>query len=198
MYKNIIKPLADFIAALFLLVLLFPIILLTALLLLITNKGKVFFFQKRPGLNNKLFKIIKFKTMKDAFDENGLPLPDFIRMTKVGSFVRSTSLDELLQLINVLKGDMSLVGPRPLLMQYLSRYTPEQAKRHEVKPGITGWAQVNGRNAINWEDKFNYDIEYVYKQSFFLDFSILCKTIISVIKRKGISSNNNATMEEFI
>mgnify|MGYP000719299762 CR=1 FL=1 len=198
MYKNIIKPLADFIAALFLLVLLFPIILLTALLLLITNKGKVFFFQKRPGLNNKLFKIIKFKTMKDAFDENGLPLPDFIRMTKVGSFVRSTSLDELLQLINVLKGDMSIVGPRPLLIQYLSRYNSEQIKRHNVKPGITGWAQVNGRNAINWEDKFNYDIEYVYKQSFFLDFSILCKTIISVIKRKGISSNNNATMEEFI
>ena len=198
MYKNIIKPLADFIAALFLLVLLFPIILLTALLLLITNKGKVFFFQKRPGLNNKLFKIIKFKTMKDAFDENGLPLPDFIRMTKVGSFVRSTSLDELLQLINVLKGDMSIVGPRPLLIQYLSRYNSEQIKRHNVKPGITGWAQVNGRNAINWDDKFNYDIEYVYKQSFFLDFSILCKTIISVIKRKGISSNNNATMEEFI
>ena len=198
MYKNIIKPLADFIAALFLLVLLSPIILLTALLLLITNKGKVFFFQKRPGLNNKLFKIIKFKTMKDAFDENGLPLPDFIRMTKVGSFVRSTSLDELLQLINVLKGDMSIVGPRPLLIQYLSRYNSEQIKRHNVKPGITGWAQVNGRNAINWEDKFNYDIEYVYKQSFFLDFSILCKTIISVIKRKGISSNNNATMEEFI
>ena len=198
MYKNIIKPLADFIAALFLLVLLSPIILLTALLLLITNKGKAFFFQKRPGLNNKPFKIVKFKTMRDTFDNNGVPLPDDVRLTKVGRFVRSASLDELLQLLNVLKGDMSLVGPRPLLMQYLSRYSPEQAKRHNVKPGITGWAQVNGRNAINWEDKFNYDIEYVYKQSFFLDFSILCKTIISVIKRKGISSNNNATMEEFI
>ena len=130
--------------------------------------------------------------------EFGSPLSDEERLTIVGRFVRSASIDEILQLINVLKGEMSLVGPRPLLIKYLNRYSEEQAKRHNVKPGITGWAQVNGRNAINWEDKFNYDIEYVYKQSFFLDFSILCKTIISVIKRKGISSNNNATMEEFI
>jgi len=198
MYKNIIKPLADFIAALFLLVLLFPIILLTALLLLITNKGKVFFFQKRPGLNNKPFKIVKFKTMRDAFDKNGVPLQDEFRLTRIGGFIRSTSLDELLQLVNVLKGDMSLVGPRPLLMQYLSRYSPEQAKRHLVKPGITGWAQVNGRNAISWEQKFKLDIEYVEKQSFLLDIRIFLKTFINVINRKGISADGNATMEEFL
>ena len=197
MYKNIIKPLADFIAALFLLVLLSPIILLTSLLLLITNKGKVFFLQKRPGLNNKPFKIIKFKTMKDAFDENGLPLPDFIRMTKVGNLVRASSLDELLQLINVLKGDMSIVGPRPLLIQYLSRYNSEQIKRHNVKPGITGWAQVNGRNAINWDEKFILDVEYTYKLSFILDISILWMTILYVIKRKNINTKDNSTMEEF-
>ena len=198
MYKNIIKPLADFIAALFLLVLLFPIILLTALLLLITNKGKAFFFQKRPGLNNKPFKIVKFKTMRDAFDKNGVPLQDEFRLTRIGGFIRSTSLDELLQLVNVLKGDMSLVGPRPLLMQYLSRYSPEQAKRHLVKPGITGWAQVNGRNAISWEQKFKLDIEYVEKQSFLLDIRIFLKTFINVINRKGISADGNATMEEFL
>jgi lipopolysaccharide/colanic/teichoic acid biosynthesis glycosyltransferase len=198
MYKNIIKPLADFIAALFLLVLLSPIILLTALLLLITNKGKAFFFQKRPGLNNKPFKIVKFKTMRDAFDKNGVPLQDEFRLTRIGGFIRSTSLDELLQLVNVLKGDMSLVGPRPLLMQYLSRYSPEQAKRHLVKPGITGWAQVNGRNAISWEQKFKLDIEYVEKQSFLLDIRIFLKTFINVINRKGISADGNATMEEFL
>ena len=172
MYKNIIKPLADFIAALFLLVLLSPIILLTALLLLITNKGKAFFFQKRPGLNNKPFKIVKFKTMRDAFDKNGVPLQDEFRLTRIGGFIRSTSLDELLQLVNVLKGVMSLVGPRPLLMRYLSRYTSEQAKRHKVKPGITGWAQVNGRNAISWEEKFKLDVEYVEKQTISLDLKI--------------------------
>ena len=197
MYKNIIKPLADFIAALFLLVLLSPIILLTALLLLITNKGKAFFFQKRPGLNNKPFKIVKFKTMRDAFDKNGVPLQDEFRLTRIGGFIRSTSLDELLQLVNVLKGDMSLVGPRPLLMQYLSRYSPEQAKRHLVKPGITGWAQVNGRNAISWEQKFKLDIEYVEKQSFSLDIKILWMTFLNVIQRKGISADGHVTMEEF-
>ena len=197
MYKNIIKPLADFIAALFLLVLLFPIILLTALLLLITNKGKAFFFQKRPGLNNKPFKIVKFKTMRDTFDNNGVPLPDDVRLTKVGRFVRSASLDELLQLLNVLKGDMSLVGPRPLLMQYLSRYNTEQIKRHNVKPGITGWAQVNGRNAISWEEKFKLDVEYVEKQTISLDLKILWLTVYYLIKRKGISAEGHATMEEF-
>jgi lipopolysaccharide/colanic/teichoic acid biosynthesis glycosyltransferase len=142
--------------------------------------------------------IIKFKTMRDAFDNNGTPLPDEYRLTSAGSFIRSVSLDELLQLVNVLKGDMSLVGPRPLLMQYLSRYNSEQAKRHNVKPGITGWAQANGRNAISWEEKFKLDVEYVEKQSFFLDIRILLKTFINVINRKGISADGNATMEEFL
>jgi lipopolysaccharide/colanic/teichoic acid biosynthesis glycosyltransferase len=190
--------LGDLIISLLLLIILSPIIILTAILLLIANNGKVFFFQQRPGLNCKPFKIVKFKTMRDAFDKNGDPLPDDVRLTKIGRFVRSASLDELLQLLNVLKGDMSLVGPRPLLMQYLSRYSPEQAKRHLVKPGITGWAQVNGRNAISWEQKFKLDIEYVEKQSFLLDIRILFKTFINVIHRKGISADGNATMEEFL
>lgn len=197
MYKHIIKPLTDFFAALILLIVLSPIILLTAILLFISNKGKVFFFQQRPGLNNKPFYIVKFKTMRDAFDNNGVPLPDEVRLTKVGNFVRSVSLDELLQLVNVVKGDMSLVGPRPLLMQYLPRYSPEQAKRHNVKPGISGWAQVNGRNAISWEQKFKYDVEYVEKQSFTLDLKILWMTFVKVIQRKGISADGHATMEEF-
>jgi lipopolysaccharide/colanic/teichoic acid biosynthesis glycosyltransferase len=197
MFKFFIKPLGDFFIALILLIILSPIILLTAILLVLANNGKVFFFQQRPGLNSKPFKIVKFKTMRDAFDKEGIPLPDESRLTKVGSIVRSASLDELLQLINVLKGDMSLVGPRPLLMQYLTKYSPEQAKRHNVKPGITGWAQVNGRNAISWEQKFSYDVEYVKKQSFFLDVKILWKTLVNVLLRKGISSDGHATMEEF-
>ena len=197
MYKHFIKPLCDFFIAISLLIILFPIILLTAILLFFINNGKVFFFQQRPGLNSIPFKIVKFKTMRDAFDNDGVPLPDDVRLTKFGSIVRSASLDELLQLINVLKGDMSLVGPRPLLMQYLSRYSPEQARRHEVKPGITGWAQVNGRNAISWEQKFMYDIEYVEKQSFALDIKILWMTFLNVIQRKGISADGHVTMEEF-
>lgn len=197
MYKKLIKPGFDFIISFCLLIILSPIILGTALLLFIANQGKVFFFQRRPGLHNKPFNIVKFKTMRDAFDENGVPLPDEVRLTKTGRFVRAASLDELLQLINVLKGDMSLVGPRPLLMQYLTRYTPEQARRHNVKPGITGWAQVNGRNAINWEKKFQLDVEYVEKQSFFIDVKILWLTFINVLTQKGISSEGHATMEEF-
>jgi len=197
MYRHFIKPLCDFFIALFLLIILSPIILLTAILLFLANNGKVFFFQHRPGLNSKPFKIVKFKTMRDAFDNDGVPLPDDVRLTKVGSIVRSASLDELLQLINVLKWDMSIVGPRPLLMQYLSRYSPEQARRHEVKPGITGWAQVNGRNAISWEQKFKYDVEYVNKQSFDLDMKILWMTFLNVIQRKGISADGHVTMEEF-
>ena len=197
MFKHFIKPLGDFFIALFLLIILSPIILLTAILLFPINNGKVFFFQQRPGLNGKPFKIVKFKTMRDAFDNEGIPLPDVLRLTKIGSIIRSVSLDELLQLINVLKGDMSLVGPRPLLMQYLFRYSPEQARRHEVKPGITGWAQVNGRNAISWEQKFKYDVEYVEKQSFALDFKILWMTFLNVLQRKGISADGHVTMEEF-
>jgi lipopolysaccharide/colanic/teichoic acid biosynthesis glycosyltransferase len=197
MYRQFIKPFCDFFIAFFLLLILTPIIIIIAILLFLANNGKVFFFQLRPGLNSKPFKIVKFKTMRDAFDQDDVPLPDDIRLTKVGSFVRSASLDELLQLINVLKGDMSLVGPRPLLMQYLSRYSPEQAKRHNVKPGITGWAQVNGRNAISWEQKFKFDVEYVNRQSFGLDLKILLMTFLNVLQRKGISADGHATMEEF-
>lgn len=198
MYKTFIKPIADYLISFILLVMLSPFILITILLLLIANKGSVFFLQMRPGLNAQPFKIIKFKTMRDAFDEYGRPLPDAIRLTKVGRFIRATSLDEVLQLINVLKGEMSLIGPRPLLMQYLERYTPEQARRHQVKPGITGLAQVNGRNAISWEEKFKYDIEYVDKQSFLLDIKILCMTFVNVLQQKGISADGQATMEEFM
>jgi undecaprenyl phosphate N,N'-diacetylbacillosamine 1-phosphate transferase len=197
MFKYFIKPLGDFFIAILLLFILSPIILFTAITLFLSNNGKVFFFQQRPGLNSKPFKIIKFKTMRDEFDKEGIPLQDDLRLTKVGIIVRSASLDELLQLINVLKGDMSLIGPRPLLMQYLTRYSPEQAKRHNVKPGITGWAQVNGRNAISWEQKFKYDVEYVEKQSFTLDLRILWMTFLNVIQRKGISADGHVTMEEF-
>ena len=197
MFKSFLKPLCDFLFALLLLIILSPIIISTAFFLFIANNGKVFFLQPRPGLNSKPFRIIKFKTMRDTFDKNGNPLPDDVRLTKVGSIVRSASLDELLQLINVLKGDMSLVGPRPLLMQYLPRYSPEQAKRHNVKPGITGWAQVNGRNAISWEEKFKLDVEYVEKQSLLLDMKILWMTFINVLQRKGISADGHVTMEEF-
>jgi lipopolysaccharide/colanic/teichoic acid biosynthesis glycosyltransferase len=196
-YKKIIKPIADFGAALLLLVILSPIILLSIFLLAFTNRGSVFFFQQRPGLNSVPFKIIKFKTMRDAFDEKGNPLPDELRLTIIGKFVRSASIDELLQLINVIKGDMSLVGPRPLLMQYLERYSPEQARRHEVKPGITGWAQVNGRNEISWEEKFRFDVEYVDKISFRLDFKILWMTFLKVLQRNGVSAKGHVTMEEF-
>lgn len=167
------------------------------MLLAIANEGSIFFLQTRPGYQAKPFNIIKFKTMRDAFDDTGKPLPDEHRLTKIGQWVRSASLDELLQLVNVLKGDMSLVGPRPLLMHYLDRYTLEQARRHDVKPGITGWAQVNGRNAISWEEKFRYDVEYVQKQSFTLDIKIIWMTFFYVIRRKGVSAAGHVTMEEF-
>ena len=167
------------------------------ILLATANNGNIIFLQLRPGLYGKPFKIIKFKTMRDAFDDAGNPLPDEVRLTKVGKWVRSVSLDEVLQLINVLKGDMSLVGPRPLLMHYLDRYTPEQARRHEVKPGITGWAQVNGRNAISWEEKFRLDAEYVDRISFGLDCKIFWMTFLKVVQRKGISADGHETMDEF-
>lgn len=197
MYRNYIKPIADFFVSLLLLVCFSPVIILTMLFLCFSNKGNIFFFQQRPGYKGKPFLIIKFKTMVDAYDQDGNALPDDQRITKVGKFVRSASLDELLQLVNVLKGEMSLVGPRPLLMQYMSRYSLEQAKRHNVKPGITGWAQVNGRNAISWDQKFKYDIEYIEAQRFSLDLKILWMTFTNVIKRKDISSEGHATMEEF-
>ncbi len=198
LYRNSIKPVFDFISAFALLAILSPIIVLTTLVLVIANNGRVFFLQPRPGLNAQFFKIIKFKTMRDAFDSEGKPLPDELRLTRIGQFVRAASLDELLQLINVLKGDMSLVGPRPLLVQYLTLYNKEQARRHEVKPGITGWAQVNGRNAISWEEKFRLDVEYVDKQSFWLDCKILWMTFLNVIQRKGISADGHVTMGEFM
>jgi lipopolysaccharide/colanic/teichoic acid biosynthesis glycosyltransferase len=197
LYNNIFKPIFDFLVGLFLLIFLSPLIFVTIVLLSISNKGDILFLQLRPGLHGKPFKIIKFKTMRDAFDSKGIPLPDEERLTKIGEFVRSVSLDELLQLVNVIKGDMSLVGPRPLLMDYLSRYTLEQARRHEVKPGITGWAQINGRNAISWEQKFKLDLEYLEKQSFAFDFKILWVTFLNVIKRKGIRADGHVTMEEF-
>ncbi len=198
MYRNYIKPIADFLISLLLLVCFSPVIILTMVFLCFSNKGKIFFFQQRPGYKGRPFLIIKFKTMVDAYDQNGNSLPDEQRITKFGRVVRSTSLDELLQLVNVLKGEMSLVGPRPLLMQYMSRYSPEQAKRHNVKPGITGWAQVNGRNAISWDQKFQFDIQYVENQSFILDIKILYMTCVNVLKRKNINAANHATMEEFL
>ena len=197
MYTHFIKPLGDFCVSLFLLIILSPVILFTAFLLLFANSGNIFFFQERPGFKCKPFKIVKFKTMRDAFNSEGIPLPDQDRLTKTGKFIRSLSLDELLQLINVLRGEMSLIGPRPLLMKYLTLYNEEHAKRHNVKPGITGWAQVNGRNAISWEEKFNLDIEYVNKLSFSLDLKILWMTFLNVILRKGISPDGHVTMEEF-
>jgi lipopolysaccharide/colanic/teichoic acid biosynthesis glycosyltransferase len=166
-------------------------------LLSIANKGKPFFFQPRPGKNSKIFKVIKFKTMTDQKDALGNLLPDEQRLTPIGNFVRKTSLDEIPQLINVIKGDMSLVGPRPLLVEYLPLYNQTQQRRHEVKPGITGWAQINGRNAIGWDKKFEYDIWYVDHLSFSLDVWILWLTIKKVFKREGISQDGQATMEKF-
>lgn len=197
MYKLLIKPFIDFFTALMGLLILSPILILTIFFLLIANQGKPFFFQLRPGKNGKIFKIIKFKTMNDKKDVNGQLLSDEMRLTKVGSFVRKTSLDEIPQLINVLLGDMSIVGPRPLLTGYLHLYNDFQNRRHEVKPGITGWAQVNGRNAISWDKKFEYDVWYVDHQSFMLDVEILFKTILKVVKRDGINAVDSATIEPF-
>ena len=172
MFKHFIKPFGDLIISLLLLIILSPIIILTAILLLIANNGKIFFFQQRPGLNCKPFKIVKFKTMTDKKDTDGNLLNDDKRLTKVGRFVRKTSLDEIPQLLNVLIGDMSLIGPRPLLPEYLPLYNSEQKKRHLVRPGITGWAQVNGRNTISWQQKFEYDVWYVDNLSFLVDVKI--------------------------
>lgn len=197
MYRSIVKPLLDIIAALIAIIIFSPIILLVFFLLLLNNNGSVFFFQKRPGKNGRIFKIIKFKTMNDRKDSLGNLLPDSKRLTKLGNTIRKLSLDELPQLFNVIKGDMSLVGPRPLLPEYLSLYNLEQARRHEVKPGITGWAQVNGRNAITWEDKFIKDVWYVKKQSFFLDLKIVFKTIKKVLVREDINTIGEATTKRF-
>ena len=197
MYKKIFKPLADIFVALVVLLLFSPLIVLIIVLLAVANKGDVFFFQQRPGYKSKPFYIIKFKTMREAWDEQGNPLPDDHRLTAIGRKVRSWSLDELLQVINVLRGEMSIVGPRPLFMKYLSLYSKEQLRRHDAMPGITGWAQVNGRNAITWKKRFELDVEYVEKQSFWLDLRILFMTVWNVISRKGITAEGHETMFEF-
>ena len=198
MYKYFFKRLIDFILVLCVLLVIWPILLIVTVWLHFANKGTgAFFTQDRPGKNGKIFKVIKYKTMTDERDAEGDLLPDADRLTKVGRFVRSTSIDELPQLINVLKGDMALIGPRPLLPQYLPLYSPEQARRHEVRPGITGWAQINGRNAISWTKKFEYDVWYVDHCSFLLDLKIVFLTIKKVFIREGISQEGQATMEFF-
>ena len=198
MYKHCFKRVIDFIIALCVLAVIWPILAVIALWLHFANKGAgAFFTQARPGKNGKIFRVIKFKTMTDERDKDGNLLPDAQRLTKVGRLVRSTSIDELPQLINVLKGDMALIGPRPLLPQYLPLYSKEQARRHEVRPGITGWAQVNGRNAISWTRKFELDVWYVDHISFALDVKIVFMTIKKVFVREGISQEGQATMEFF-
>ena len=197
MYSKIVKPILDFLLAVIGFIILLPVFLLVTILLFIANQGKPFFIQRRPGKNCKVFSIIKFKTMNDRKDTNGNLLSDAERLTTVGKFVRKTSLDEIPQLLNVIKGDMSLVGPRPLLTDYVQLYNEFQNQRHNVKPGITGWAQVNGRNAISWGKKFDYDILYVDTVSFVLDLKIIFLTIKKVILKEGINSDNAATTEPF-
>ena len=198
MYSHFFKRVIDFVLILGVFVVLWPLLLLIAFWLHFANKGAgAFFLQDRPGKKGKIFKVIKFKTMTDERDAEGNLLPDEKRLTKVGKFVRSTSIDELPQLINVLKGDMALIGPRPLLVQYLPLYSKGQTRRHEVRPGITGWAQVNGRNAISWTKKFELDVWYVDHCSFLLDLKILFLTIKKVFVREGISSETSVTMEPF-
>ena len=196
-YANTVKRFFDILVALLLLILSLPVTLLIIILLTINNNGKIFFLQPRPGLKKKIFTLIKFKMMNDKKDEHGHLLPDIERLTATGKFIRKTSLDEIPQMINVLKGDMSLIGPRPLLVEYLPLYNSIQARRHEVKPGITGWAQVNGRNAISWQQKFEFDVWYVDNISFKTDLKILWMTINKVFKSEGINSSNSATMEKF-
>lgn len=198
MYKYDLKRVFDFILVFIVLAIIWPILLLITLWLQFANKGAgAFFTQERLGKDGKIFQVIKFKTMTDERDADGKLLPDAQRLTKVGRFVRSTSIDELPQLINVLKGDMALIGPRPLLPQYLPLYSREQARRHEVRPGITGWAQVNGRNAISWIKKFELDVWYVDHCTFLLDLTIIFLTIKKVLVREGISSDTSVTMEPF-
>ncbi len=196
-YRKFVKPIFDFAAAVILLVLLSPILLILAILVRLFLGRPVFFRQTRPGLNGKAFVLYKFRTMTNKKDAKGNLLPDEKRLTRFGQFLRATSLDELPELFNVLKGDMSLVGPRPLLMEYLPLYSREQARRHDVKPGITGWAQVNGRNALSWQEKFKLDVWYVDHVSFWLDLKILIITLLKVFKREGINQQGKATVEYF-
>lgn len=198
MIAMLLKRLFDFIVALLLLLLLWPLLLLLVVIVRIKLGSPIFFKQTRPGLHAKPFILVKFRTMKDLFDSNGNLLPDADRLTPFGKFLRSSSLDELPELWNVLKGEMSLVGPRPLLMRYLERYDARQARRHEVRPGITGWAQINGRNATTWEARLEQDVWYVDNRSFLLDIKILFITIFRVLRRSGINAPQNATMPEFM
>jgi len=193
MYKNFLKRILDFLASLIALIILSPLIICLIIILTVVNNGKPFFFQRRPGKNSEIFTIIKFKTMKDPKKNESELLNQEQRITKVGRFIRKTSLDELLQLVNVLKGDMSIIGPRPLLIKYLPLYNEEQARRHLVRPGITGWAQVNGRTALSWESRFAHDVWYVDNLSFRNDIMILMKTVQKIFNRKAMSSIENAS-----
>ncbi len=197
MYVTLFKPAFDFMAALILLIILSPILIVVVLLLGVANKGKVFFIQERPGKDERIFKLIKFKTMNDDRDENGNLAADDKRLTRIGEIVRKTSLDELPQMINIIKGDMSFIGPRPWLVEYLPLYSGQQRKRHHVKPGITGWAQVNGRNLVSWERRFEYDLYYVSHISFWLDIKIIILTIYNIFTARGISGEGVVTMEKF-
>lgn len=197
MYKSFVKRILDIILSVLALIILSPVFIIAIILVHIKLGSPVFFKQARPGKNEKIFYIYKFRTMTDQKDANGNLLPDEIRLTKFGQFLRSTSIDELPELFNILKGDMSVVGPRPLLVQYLDRYNEEQRHRHDVKPGLTGLAQINGRNVISWEEKFKYDLEYVKNITFIGDCKIILQTVIKVFQRTGISSATSVTMEEF-
>ncbi len=197
MYRRFIKKIVDFVISLVAFVVLLPLFFLMICILAVANRGSVFFTQLRPGLNGKIFRLIKFKTMNDRRDSNGELLPDALRLTTTGAVVRRLSLDELPQLINVLKGDMALIGPRPLLVEYLPLYNVEQSRRHKVRPGITGWAQVNGRNSISWEEKFKLDVWYVDNLTIILDIKIIVNTIMKVFRRQDISSSSSVSMEKF-
>ena len=197
MYVSIVKPFFDRATAFVALIVASPLLVLSIILLWFANKGNIWFLQERPGKDGKIFRVFKFKTMTDERDAEGNLLPDDKRLTAIGKFVRKTSLDELPQMINVLKGDMSIIGPRPLLVAYLPLYNEQQRRRHEVKPGITGWAQVNGRNTLDWPERFAYDVWYVDNISFALDIKILFLTVVKVFKAEGVSSGTSVTMEKF-
>lgn len=197
MYRYI-KRFFDIVSSFLALVILLPLMLILTIVGTFVMKGNPFFTQQRPGKDEKIFRLIKFRTMTNAKDKDGNLLPDADRLTKYGEFLRTSSLDELPELFNIIKGDMSVIGPRPLLVKYLPRYNEHQHRRHEVRPGLSGWAQVNGRNTVSWEDKFNMDVEYVENYSMFMDIKILFMTIVNVLKHDGISSETSATMEEFM